>query len=226
MPLQSDIWALGVILITMMTTHLPPWTQASPKDKAFSHFLKNPRVLGRMFQGAREFRISESATTILQRIFRLDPLSRISLSELREEILKVDSFTRKTHESAPLKESPIRRFIPRIPRYRAPKRKGDIKQSTPAPSMSQPKATLVKNVPSLSAPGSSKSSGESSGPITPETHPAPDVGIADLDVEALDLNPKSSLQKSVIFPIVVSKPPRWSVFKETVERIQALPQRV
>lgn len=81
----NDVWALGVILINMISG-LHPWEVASPEDLCFSYFLTQPDVL------KEQFPISEGANDILQRIFALNPLHRITLRELRREVLKLDTF--------------------------------------------------------------------------------------------------------------------------------------
>src|ERR1700731_3127079 len=82
-PQHADIWALGVILITMITAR-HPWRRASPGDDLFSNYLSQPDKLG------PSLNISKAASKILHRIFQLKPPLRISLPELRQEILKVD----------------------------------------------------------------------------------------------------------------------------------------
>ncbi|RPD81749.1 kinase-like protein [Lentinus tigrinus ALCF2SS1-7] len=81
----SDVWALGVILINMITRR-QPWGRAEPEDECFARFLTEPGMLKMTLP------ISDSAHTILQRIFVLNPIRRITLTDLRRAILEVDTF--------------------------------------------------------------------------------------------------------------------------------------
>ncbi|KAI0774682.1 Pkinase-domain-containing protein [Trametes elegans] len=83
----SDVWALGTILCNMVTGR-NPWHIASPKtDEGFRYFLR---------QGApwlrQHLRISVAASKLLARIFAVDPAQRITMSELRDAVVSIDSF--------------------------------------------------------------------------------------------------------------------------------------
>ncbi|KAG1752690.1 serine/threonine protein kinase, negative regulator of sexual conjugation and meiosis [Suillus paluster] len=84
-PLHTDIWSLGVILVNMVSCR-NPWRLATPSDEGFLGYLYNVDFLREILPISRPF------NEILKRIFRLQPLARISLPELREEILKLDTF--------------------------------------------------------------------------------------------------------------------------------------
>lgn len=81
----ADIWALGVILVNMITSR-QPWSIASREDCCFSSWLEDHDFLKRMLP------ISDGANLIIHRIFQLEPLDRISLSDLRKEIRELDTF--------------------------------------------------------------------------------------------------------------------------------------
>ncbi|KAI0372014.1 kinase-like protein, partial [Pilatotrama ljubarskyi] len=84
---HHDIWALGVVLVNMITAAYP-WAKASTADDDFSDYLYNPEFL------LDKFNISEGANDILRKIFAMNPLGRISLSELRAAILGLGTFFR------------------------------------------------------------------------------------------------------------------------------------
>jgi hypothetical protein len=67
-------------------TGLAMWRSASSTDEAFGNFLRNPNIIRSTHP------ISKGAADIMKRIFVVNPLARITLSELREEIIKLDTF--------------------------------------------------------------------------------------------------------------------------------------
>ena len=87
-PRASDVWALGIILINMVScTH--PWQKASIKDSSFARFLNDPDYL------LDTLPISESAHDILTSILTANPLRRTTLPELRRMVLSTKSFFRR-----------------------------------------------------------------------------------------------------------------------------------
>ncbi|KAI0751151.1 Pkinase-domain-containing protein [Daedaleopsis nitida] len=83
----SDVWALGTILCNLLTGR-NPWHIASPRtDNGFRSYLKDgPQWL------LSNLSISIGAAAILGRIFELDPHKRITLPNLRDAILGLDTF--------------------------------------------------------------------------------------------------------------------------------------
>ncbi|GAA6062187.1 hypothetical protein JCM10212_001351 [Sporobolomyces blumeae] len=88
---HNDIWSLGVILVNL-TCGRNPWKQACPSDETFCAYLGNPDFLRSILP------ISEHTNRILKRIFALNPAVRISLAELRHEIMSVKTFTMTEEE--------------------------------------------------------------------------------------------------------------------------------
>ncbi|KAJ7590846.1 kinase-like domain-containing protein [Mycena floridula] len=82
---HSDIWAVGIILVNLITGHWP-WSRPSGTDPCFASFTKDPDFLYKTLS------ISEGVRDILRPVFAMNPLARIPLSELRKQILAVDTF--------------------------------------------------------------------------------------------------------------------------------------
>lgn len=87
----GDVWSLGVIL-TNLACGRNPWRIASKTDESFNAYLKDPDFLRRILP------ISLECQEVLERIFTLDPAHRISLSELREMIENVETFSMTEEE--------------------------------------------------------------------------------------------------------------------------------
>ncbi|KAI0732048.1 kinase-like domain-containing protein, partial [Fomitopsis betulina] len=81
----GDIWALGVILVNMLTG-CTPWDKAVTTDKDFNDFLHNDDYL------RRTFAISEETIIMLERMFSIDPISRLTLDEVRSSFLEIPTF--------------------------------------------------------------------------------------------------------------------------------------
>ncbi|KAF7433022.1 hypothetical protein PC9H_004968 [Pleurotus ostreatus] len=82
---HSDVWSLGVILVNMITGR-NPWRYATTKDDCFAAFIHDTDFLLQVLP------ISSDANEVIKRIFTLNPQERINLPDLREEILKLDTF--------------------------------------------------------------------------------------------------------------------------------------
>lgn len=92
-PEKSDIWALGVILLNMITKR-NPWNRASYSDPVFRAFWKDNNLLKTLLP------ISTSTYLLMSRVFELDPDERISLAEFREAVLDIDNFLLSEKEVA------------------------------------------------------------------------------------------------------------------------------
>ncbi|CAL1709176.1 unnamed protein product [Somion occarium] len=82
---RNDIWALGVILTSMISGR-NPWRYATEADGCWHAFQENPEFLRTMLP------ISEGANTILRSIFTTTERDRISLAALRQRIMHLDTF--------------------------------------------------------------------------------------------------------------------------------------
>ncbi|KAJ7607284.1 kinase-like protein [Mycena polygramma] len=96
LPRQSDVWALGVILLNMMSG-LYPWRRAHDSDAGFDAFLTDAGYLKGMFP------ISDPLNDLLERCFRPVPHTRPTLLQLRTEIAAMDTLfaTQQKQPSAP-----------------------------------------------------------------------------------------------------------------------------
>ncbi|KAI0800624.1 kinase-like domain-containing protein [Fomes fomentarius] len=90
-PYTSDVWAVGVILANMVSGG-NPWEKASLKDRRFA------RQADDLYYLYNTMPISEDLHTILLSTFIRDPRERITLPELRQMILSLDTFFRSTDE--------------------------------------------------------------------------------------------------------------------------------
>lgn len=82
----NDVWSLGIILVNL-TCGRNPWKRASLEDSTFRAYINNPKFLRSILP------LSPDLDTILRRIFEIDPLKRITTSELRSVILSCTRFT-------------------------------------------------------------------------------------------------------------------------------------
>lgn len=82
---KSDIWSLGVILVNLVCGR-NPWRIASASDESFTAYLADPTFLRRILP------ISDECLYVLARIFTIDADARVTLAELRRDVLAVKSF--------------------------------------------------------------------------------------------------------------------------------------
>ncbi|THG95786.1 hypothetical protein EW026_g5929 [Hermanssonia centrifuga] len=81
----NDIWALGVILVNMISCR-SPWAKALTSDDCFCDYLLNYDYLREMLP------ISEGANDLLRKIFAYEPMERITIPELRKAVIELDTF--------------------------------------------------------------------------------------------------------------------------------------
>ncbi|CAH7670017.1 kinase-like domain-containing protein [Phakopsora pachyrhizi] len=89
--IHNDIWSLGVILVNL-TCGRNPWKQACPSDETFKAYLSNPEFLRSILP------ISLPLNQLLKRIFSLNPLGRISLEDMKAQVLKIKNFNMTAEE--------------------------------------------------------------------------------------------------------------------------------
>jgi serine/threonine protein kinase len=82
----NDVWSLGVILVNL-TCGRNPWKRAEPRDDTYSAYLRDPHFLKSILP------LSDELDDILRRIFEPNPHKRITLEELRDEIIRCPRFT-------------------------------------------------------------------------------------------------------------------------------------
>ncbi|KAK0204739.1 kinase-like protein [Desarmillaria ectypa] len=82
---RSDVWSLGIVLVNMLS-HRRPWKAARTSDVLFNAFLRDSAFFQKCFP------FSPGVIDILLRIFVLRSGERITLPELREAILRLDTF--------------------------------------------------------------------------------------------------------------------------------------
>lgn len=79
------MWAIGIILINVLTGQFP-WEMALASDEHYEHYLKDRAHLSFMTP------LSPQATTLLSHILEPNPALRITLLELRKELLGIERF--------------------------------------------------------------------------------------------------------------------------------------
>lgn len=81
----TDVWALGVVLIAMVSGRLP-WLRAELADRNFEAYITNP------FYFVEVLPITAAVNVLLRRIFRTRPEKRIPIPDLRQGIMNLDTF--------------------------------------------------------------------------------------------------------------------------------------
>jgi len=90
----ADVWALGVILINLLTGR-NPWRKASLNDPHYSAFRADPFAL------KRSFKLSSFVYLLLLDIFHPDPTMRPSAADLRSRIVACDSLVEPPSSHVP-----------------------------------------------------------------------------------------------------------------------------
>lgn len=173
----GDIWALGVILVNMLTG-CTPWDKAVTTDKDFNDFLHNDDYL------RRTFAISEETIIMLERMFSIDPISRLTLDEVRSSFLEIPTFFRQKASSG----APTIPDIPDESELATPKARPidaatDDSEGT-APSDDGKDTNffsygLDESYPFPLVDSASFSSESNSGPVTPRQTSQPPVAVSE-----------------------------------------------
>jgi len=95
----NDVWSLGVILVNL-TCGRNPWKQASLEDSTYRAYTRNHTFLKTILP------VSDELNGILARIFTRSPDQRITLAELRSQILACPRFTVPQGAASMLPPSP------------------------------------------------------------------------------------------------------------------------
>jgi serine/threonine protein kinase len=94
----NDVWALGIILINMLTSQ-NPWAVPNECDGKFKNFLKNSNFFD-------TFKFSLKLKTVLKTVFDIEPFSRPSCDELSSMIDNIQIFFQHNAEYQLLKPKP------------------------------------------------------------------------------------------------------------------------
>ncbi|TFY58035.1 hypothetical protein EVG20_g8304 [Dentipellis fragilis] len=191
----SDVWALGIILINMITNR-NPWRYAVTQDPCFSAFLEDVLYLREMLP------ISKEANKLFRRVFTLTPHCRITLSQLRVAVQEMDTFFMTDRELQRASDVVLDNAILYAEQgmgqdilfaSEASSEKSDpnspcstcsscssslgsdeilafVYSDFRGPAIRPPRDTPAQRAPLLKSSDGS-SSADSAGPITPETHP-------------------------------------------------------
>lgn len=86
----NDVWSLGVILLNLLTGK-NPWNDPSINDKHFrKHFF--PRKKPKVDTFIKKFGFSKEFTSLLRKVFSLDPLKRPNSRELMKQVNSISRF--------------------------------------------------------------------------------------------------------------------------------------
>ncbi|KAI0341473.1 Pkinase-domain-containing protein [Trametopsis cervina] len=187
----NDIWALGVILINMITSR-SPWQKAVTSDDCFCNFLLDEDYLLEMLP------ISREANALFRKIFVYEPSERINISALRKEIIAMPTFFMSDDELSRagdivrdaaaycgVRLPPIQGRSPAAPVVHTAAKKAAV-ISAPAqertPARPTPGRAARRDDPSagsldITDASWSSTDDDSEGPITPDSYPVLDVEI-------------------------------------------------
>lgn len=189
---QNDIWALGVILVNLVTG-CNPWQAARNDDLCYEEFLTTEAHF------YDRDNLSDGVAELLHKIFDLNAHARPTIPEMRRTIMGLRSFWKKPVKTA----APIEAFeaeIEEVPRVKLPKGTEAVDELTHALRVANLGDADVEEVdlgtlstisydehkmPSGSSSASTSTSGDdSAGPATPDKNAdEPHVSTADFASE-------------------------------------------
>ncbi|KAL5521584.1 SKS1_2 [Sanghuangporus sanghuang] len=186
---HADIWALGIILVNLITGYYP-WRKACSEDRVFEWYSCNDRnFLFRNLKG-----ISCETNEILKSIFRFRPRQRISIRELARRISRVKTFTHETDFDidgglVPRRELAVDRHLanpapgvlhnPRVARLKKRSEANEVPHNVL-------EADFSRDLPGLER-GTDSDDSDSDGPVTPETYAIDNAALAHAgDVASLE----------------------------------------
>nr|ACZ59474.1 Ran1-like protein kinase [Flammulina velutipes] len=204
-----------------MITQRTPWNTARASDPCFAAFLDDEDYFLRVLA------ISEGINHILKQIFRIDPLERISLSDLRREVIALKScFPPVDGESGSI--SPVLQDVC------SPRNSAALRRSNSSMESSDIGSLRIDDLPMsvpftfLTVPGAARSfssvssSIDSEGPITPETHAVHvDIEVPDIEDEEQDLGVKVEVAMVKPGKSVVSGITRKVFFRRFIRKLRA-----
>ncbi|KAF5356393.1 hypothetical protein D9758_009497 [Tetrapyrgos nigripes] len=190
--MHNDIWALGIILINLITAR-SPWKQASTKDYHFNHFLNNnPWLL-------ESLPISSSVFALLMQILQIQPSERLdSIPEIRRTLLAIQTLYASPDKS---EETLISISSPVVGPNTA-EENGDKNGSI---------EHRVRSDDDTCGPllSDGDSDMESVGPITPETYPVhPELEVPDI-TEDEDMGNVKPIAAEIAYPVRSIQPLRF-----------------
>ena len=90
-PKHSDIWALGVILMNMLTGR-SPWRAAVSSEACYNGFMHDPLYLRAMLP------LSRPTVSLIGRILKLNPLARLAIKDIKDAIMNIETFFMREDE--------------------------------------------------------------------------------------------------------------------------------
>ncbi|THU93429.1 Pkinase-domain-containing protein [Dendrothele bispora CBS 962.96] len=183
---QNDIWALGIILINLITAR-SPWKHAGTEDHCFSNFLENPTWL------LDSLPISSSVFALMMIMLQLQPKDRIdSIPEIRRMLVAIDTFYALDF----IEDTIIRISSPVV---RNPSVCVQLDCHKKAASGIAELCAYSDSASSEESLSSNGSDSDSVGPITPGTYPVrPELEVPDIEEDeaiAIGLDPTQPLDK-------------------------------
>lgn len=165
----NDVWSLGVILVNL-TCGRNPWKRASRSDSTYRAYLQDRHFLRTILP------VSHELNSILQRIFDPNPVTRITLPELRNRIKSCPRLTNSPNpgmDSPPLSEvsDSSEYYVPESFTLSSPATPTDSAPATPQNQSVQGPFTYDKPLPSYGSDASFASQYYDA-PL-PESEPAP-----------------------------------------------------